>query len=383
VQAFNPGGFGSTPLSFTWTVDAVPPTAAVALPAAVTGSLAVTFSTPVDGIGPATVVLSQLPVSGPPVTMPATLTCVTQANVSGTCVGASFFTKVLVQPAAQLVPGQHYVLTLNPTGVTPAITDQAGNVLVTVAHAFRGGLVQDDDSPAAVPSWTTVTAASASGGSYAVADLGGSTASFTFTGTAITWHTVTGPGQGDANVYVDGVLNAAVDNYSATTRYKVARTVTGLTAGAHSLRIVVRGVKGAAAGTGTQVAVDDFEVGTTVTQQNAPGVHYTWTSVAAPAATGGRYAEAELAGAKYSFTFRGTAVRWVTVVGPAMGEAAVYLDGVLKSTVNGYASRAAYGVGRSLTGLTDAVHTLVVVVLGKHTAPSTANTVAVDGFVVS
>jgi hypothetical protein len=152
VQAFNPSGFGSTPLSFTWIVESVPPTATVALPKAVTGPLTVTFSTPVEGVGTSTVVLSQVPASGPPVTLPAALTCVTQAGVRSACAGTSFFTKVLVQPAAQLVPGQHYSLTLNPVGVTPAITDQAGNVLATVADSFRGGLVQDEGSAAATPS---------------------------------------------------------------------------------------------------------------------------------------------------------------------------------------------------------------------------------------
>lgn len=216
-----------------------------------------------------------------------------------------------------------------------------------------------------------------------MSELRGSTATFTFTGTAVTWHTVTGPGQGDANVYVDGALKAAVDDYSATTKYHVARTVAGLATGPHTLRIVVRGVKGSAAGTGTEVAVDDFVVGSTVTQQNGPGVRYGWEPVAAAAATGGSYAAADLAGAKYAFTFRGVAVRWVTVLGPSMGEAAVYVDGVLKATVNGYSSKAVFGSSRAVTGLTDAVHTLVVVVLGKHTSPATGNTVAVDGFVVS
>jgi hypothetical protein len=149
------------------------------------------------------------------------------------------------------------------------------------------------------------------------------------------------------------------------------------------LKIVVRGLKGSSAATDTQVAVDDFLVGSSTTKETGPGVVYSWASTAASAATGGKYATDDLAGAKYSFSFRGTSVKWVTVLGPRMGEASVYIDGALKGTLNNYAAKLTYGAGHSISGLTDAVHTLQILVLGKHSAPATGSGVAVDGFVVS
>jgi hypothetical protein len=383
VQAFNSSGYGSTTVSYTWTVNNVPPNATITGPAALGSPLVVTFSEPVDGISSSTVTFAQDPAGAPPAALPVTMTCAAQAGASGACDANTFYTKVTIQPSAQLVPGQHYTLTLNPTGVTPAISDQAGNALATVTDNFRGGLVQEENSSAASAVWATVKSASASGGSFSEAHLAGASASFAFTGTSVTWQTVTGPNQGEAYVYVDNVLKASVNNYAKTTTYKVARSITGLSGSAHVVKIVVRGVKGSTVATDTQVAVDDFMVGSAVTQESGSGVTYSWAPVSAAAATGGAYAADDLAGAKYLFSFRGTGVKWLTVLGPNMGEAAVYIDGVLKGTFNNYAAKLTYQASHSLSGLTDAPHTLQIVVLGKHTATSKGSQVAVDGFVVS
>jgi hypothetical protein len=383
VQAFNSSGYGSTPVSYTWTINTVAPTATVAPPATLTGPVVATFSEPVEFINSGTVTLVQTPAVGSPVAVRATMTCAAQGGASGPCIDTDFYTKVSVQSSTPLVPGQHYSLTLNPAGVSPAVSDQAGNALATLTKAFRGGLVQDQSSPAATPAWTSVSSASASGGSYTEDHLAGASASFAFAGTAVTWHTVTGPNQGEANVYVDNVLKASINNYTKTTTYKVARTITGLSSGNHVLKIVVRGLKGSTAGTDTQVAVDDFVVGSAVTGQTGAGVTYAWDLVSASPATGGKYAIDDLAGARYTFTFRGTAIKWATVLGPTMGEASVYVDGVLKGTFNNYASKVTYQASHSVSGLTDAPHTMQIVVLGKHLAPATGSQVAVDGFIVS
>gem|GEM_PF-3395545 len=383
VQAFNQAGYGSTPLSYTWTINTVPPTATVTPPATLTAPLLVTFSEPVEFINSSTVTFVQDPAGAPAVAVPVTLTCTPQSGSAGPCVDTNFYTKVSVQPTSHLVPGQHYTLTLDPAGVSPQITDQAGNVLATATDSFRGVLVQDQNSPAATPLWTTVKSLSASGGSYSEDHSVGASASFAFTGTAVSWQTVTGPNQGDAYVYVDNVLKASIDNYAKTTTYKVTRAITGLTNAAHVLKIVVRGLKGSTAGTDSQVVVDDFVVGSSVTQQNAPGVTYSWGAVTASSAIGGSYATDDDVGAQYLFSFRGTAIKWMTVLGPRMGEAAVYVDGVLKGTFNNYASSVVYRAARSISGLTDAAHTLQILVLGKHSSSSTGSQVAVDAFVVS
>ena len=383
VQAFNPSGFGSTPVSVTWVVDNTPPAAVVRPPATLAAGITVAFSMPVEFVSSATVVLDQLPAAAPAQPLGATLTCVTQAGASGPCGATTFYTKVVVQPNALLLPGQHYALVLDPVGVSPAIADQAGNALPLTTAGFRGALVQDDTTPAATIGWATGSASAASGGSYAVGHLAGAHAQFTFSGTGVTWYTATGPAQGEARVYVDNVLKATVNNYASATHFGVPRPFTGLSNARHTLTIVVLGVKGAASGTDTQIVVDDFVVGATVTQQNGPNVTYTWQRVAAAGASGGAYSVDDMTGANFRFTFRGIAVKWFTVRGPTMGSARIYVDGVLKATVNNYASAYQYSYAYTLSGLTDAVHVLTVIVLGTHTSPSTGNRVVVDGFAVT
>jgi hypothetical protein len=219
-----------------------------------------------------------------------------------------------------------------------------------------------------------------------VANLKGATTSFTFTGTQVTWTTVTGPNQGRYAVTIDGVTKGTAlnnNNYATALHYKVARTYGGLALGTHTIVITALGTKGATTATDTQVAVDNFAVSAVVTEQSASTVTYAWEKVSVASASGGSYVVDDLAGANFHFTFVGTGVKWFTVTGPTMGQAQVVIDGVVKATVNNYSAATIYKVARSYTGLTPGVHTLVIVVLGKHLAPATSNKVAVDSFTVS
>jgi hypothetical protein len=81
-------------------------------------------------------------------------------------------------------------------------------------------------------------------------------------------------------------------------------------------------------------------------------------------------------------TFRRTSVSWVTTTGPAMGKAKVYVDGVLKLTVDNYAKRAAFNVRRTIKGLTDGQHTIKVQVTGTKRRAATGTTVVVDRWLV-
>ena len=85
-------------------------------------------------------------------------------------------------------------------------------------------------------------------------------------------------------------------------------------------------------------------------------------------------------GAVVRFQFRGTAIRWITMRGPDQGRAAVYVDGKLVRTFDDYASTRVFGVGHTVTGLVDAVHTLRIVALGTSRRAATGAWVGVDGF---
>jgi hypothetical protein len=82
---------------------------------------------------------------------------------------------------------------------------------------------------------------------------------FTFRGTGVSWYTIRRRDQGRAEIYVDGVYVRTVDGYLPDPTFGVARSVTGLTAGIHTLRIVVLGQARPAAA-GALVSVDRLVV---------------------------------------------------------------------------------------------------------------------------
>lgn len=107
--------------------------------------------------------------------------------------------------------------------------------------------------------WGTVRAPSASGGGLAVSDLKRSSLELAFHGTGIGWTTVRGPDQGRAAIYVDGTFVRTVDDFAAERTFGIARTVSGLADGVHTLRIVVLGESRPKA-TGALISVDRFTV---------------------------------------------------------------------------------------------------------------------------
>ena len=359
--------------TFAWTVDATAPTRALVAPDTLTAAAAVAFSEPVSGVTPESLAVR---VSGTTATLAATLACAGTDGAAVSCATGPVATATL-RPAAPLVPGDSYTVLTNPAGAE-TVADAAGNLLAATTTAFRAQTSLEETTPAARYAWRGVATTKAYGGSYRTERLGGATATFAFSGTSVTWYTVKGRDQGVADVYVDGVKKATVNNYAATTAYRVARTVTGLAAGAHQLRIVVRGVKGSTSGTGTSVAVDAVKAGTTLVA--TPAFVHTWRTVASTA--GGAHAVAELAGEQVTLRFRGTGFTWVTSTGRNRGIAKVYVDGVLKATVDNYAASTAYGVRRTITGLTDARHTVRIVVTGARRKGATGTVVTFDRLVV-
>ena len=62
------------------------------------------------------------------------------------------------------------------------------------------------------------------------------------------------------------------------------------------------------------------------------------------------------------------------------GKAAVYVDGKLMTTADNYSASTRSGIARAVRGLSDTVHTLRIVVLGKHRAVANGSFIVVDRF---
>jgi hypothetical protein len=180
-------------------------------------------------------------------------------------------------------------------------------------------------------------------------------------------------------VSIDGVRRGTFDQYGAAIGFRVPRTFAGLEPGPHTIVVRVLG-NGSPKATDTQVVVDAFQVGADVVAN--PELQASWGTVEAPRASGGDLAASGLARASVTFSFRGTAVAWITVRDRRQGRAAIYVDGVLLRTVDNYAAAPAFGVTRSVLGLADTVHTLRIVVLGEARQASKGTLVSVDRFAV-
>jgi hypothetical protein len=386
VTATDGAGNTSPAAPYDWTVTApVPPVVTPPVPPVVTspataapttvtltaarallGRSTASFSADVRGLSTATVRL----VSATGAVSPETLTCTNAGGAAVSCTSGAV-RGVAVVPTKALTPGQQYTFSVQGT-------DSLGRT-VAGSQAFRASTDEQEFSAAAVYGWAKVRSAKALGHSYLVESAKGATVTVAFTGRTVTWLTTTGPTQGRANVYVDGVRKAKVNNWSAATHWQVARTIKGLKAGTHRLKIVVAGRKGNTKGTGTDVVLDAVKVGKKLVR-NAPA--FTWQHVSATTASAGGYAVSAKKGATVSFTFRGTSVSWVSAKGPAMGKAKVYVDGVLKGTVDNFAKRSGSRLTRAYTGLADKVHTVTVVATGTKRKASKGTSVVVDRWLV-
>jgi len=241
------------------------------------------------------------------------------------------------------------------------------------AITYSAGWVQGD----------TLRAWSAGAAAESVAP--GAQATFTFTGTSISWVGARGPQTGIARVSLDGVFLTEVDTYSPTEQIQAAVfTRTGLTDASHTLMIEATGRQNAAS-TSALVVVDAFDVTSSGTrrQETDPAIAYGtgWAQNNRDKAySEGSAAESNTVGAQATFSFTGTGIRWIGARGPQTGIARVFLDGALVEDIDTYApTEGPQHTDFTATGLAAGTHTLTVQVVGKNPA-STNFWVLVDAF---
>ena len=240
-----------------------------------------------------------------------------------------------------------------------------------------------------------------SGGSAVQSIVPGAIASFTFTGTSVTWIGNRNGSSGIALVKVDGVLVSEVDLFARTEEiHTPAFTVNGLSPGTHTLTIEVANHRNEGS-RGNAVVVDAFDVParvvshlqetdpdvafTTDWAQADPGIAWSGGGVATlpdPPVGGARTSATP--GAKAVLTFRGTAISWSGYRGPSGGIARVRVDGGTASEVDTYfPTHKIQDVVFTATGLTDATHTLTVEATGDKNDASTSAQIVVDAFDVT
>ena len=345
----------------TITADTTPPVVQFfAPPASQTDNLFWRISEAVTGVTPNTV---QFRIHGTSTDVPATVSYNAATR------------DIVVDPASPLTPGQSYDAVLLPGGPGP-IVDRAGNELAPDSRTFRASAEVSETAEGTTYNWRRVTTSAAYGGSYTVNNFRGAWANFTFTGTRITWYTITDRYQGKATVYIDGRNMGTVNNYSSTTRYKVPRRYSGLSNTTHKIVIRVAGVKGSSAGKDMRVAVDAFHVGGLY---GTPNAGYGWATVSASSASGGSYLASRFAWSDMTFVFYGTGIDWRTIIVPSMGRAIVHIDGISKGVVDNYSGVTIYRYVRQFRGLSAGLHTFRIQVYGRNSR-ATDSIIAIDGF---
>ena len=255
----------------------------------------------------------------------------------------------------------------------------------TSSNRRRSLLLRSDQRTTARPS--LANAGSATTMPSAVA---GSRATFTFTGTSVTWIGTRGPNRGIARVYLDGVLAAELDTYATPKQLLVPLySAQGLSSGSHTLAVEATGLKNAASA-GSFVFVDAFDV-TLLSpapqvrrfQQTDATYSGAWqTSTTNLLYTGGTMAYATAANASADFTFTGTTVRWIGERLFDGGIARVYVDGIAVADVDTWApiQEEFQAAMFSASGLAPGSHTIRIQLTGGKNASSTGTRVVVDAF---
>jgi hypothetical protein len=251
--------------------------------------------------------------------------------------------------------------------------------------------VEEDDAAAQYScppysTWYTNNASLHSGASARLAATPGCRVTFTFWGSGVRWIAYRDEWSGIANVYVDGLLTAAVDTFVRPAQARaVLYSRDGLSLGTHTLAVEVTGDRNPGSG-GSWIWVDAFEV-IVRREQDDSAVQYscppyaTWYPNGSQVHSGGSAVLAMTPGCQATFTFTGSAVSWIGYRDEWSGIARVSVDGVFRADVDTYASpAAARSVIYTLTGFSPGPHALTIGPTGRWNPASRGLWVWVDAF---
>ena len=272
---------------------------------------------------------------------------------------------------------------------------------VVLATASSSALAQtriEQNDPAIIYSgnWWTNDAATNTGGHAVLTNTRGARASITFNGTGISWIGVADAYAGLATVYLDGAMQV-INTYNPVSQYqKTLLSARGLAPGTHTFSIEVTHERGPGTD-GSWIWIDAFDIdgtpvaggvtaGTGRIEQNNAALTYTgrWFANNSTALSGGSGALAMDAGSKATLSFTGSGVSWITYQDQWSGVANVYIDGVLKTTLDNFAAPARGGIAAySIGGLGGGTHTITIEATGSRNSSSQGSWVWVDAFDVT
>jgi hypothetical protein len=221
------------------------------------------------------------------------------------------------------------------------------------------------------------------------ADVLGS-ASWSFTGSQVTWFAKLGRDMGVAQVSIDGRPDAVINLYAPdVNNWSVpVYTRTFATSGRHTITVTAL-ADGTSDIAHKHINIDGFQAVTdrpAVTQESGRQVSYTgsgWQARAEAAASGGRLMASSAAGGAVSFRFTGSSITWVGRLCPSCGEADLYLDGAYVTRVDTYGYKGPLAPQAAVfqqSWTHPGSHTITIVVRGTGNLESQGTEVDIDSF---
>jgi alpha-L-fucosidase len=234
--------------------------------------------------------------------------------------------------------------------------------------------------------WSQYSNASYHLGTTTFSTLANSQVQYPFSGSSISWYGVKSSEHGKADVFIDNVLESTVDLYSAVRSTGLVYSKSGLSSGAHTIKIVVRSDRNPSA-TANYVEVDAFEAGavvgsTTKLDDRATQVSYvgTWSQFSNNSYFNNTTTFTTSAGLVAQLSFTGSSIKWFGVSSSEHGKVDVFIDDILDSTVDLYSVTRSTGVVYTKSGLASGSHTIKIVVRSDRNVSATSNYVEVDAF---
>ena len=227
------------------------------------------------------------------------------------------------------------------------------------------------------------------GGTQSISQNTNDSASFTFTGTQVSYIYARQGNLGMAQVTIDGQSVGQIDQYSALPFGHQIATYPGLANISHVITVTVAGTANPQS-TGHSVVVDGFITGPAsaiagVVDDTDSSINYggTWNRMIFAGRYGGTQSFSTNAGDTAAFTFTGTQVSYIYARQYNLGIAQVNIDGKPAETIDQYSpDYGGYQIS-TYSGLVNTTHTITVTVTNTRNPQSVANWVVVDGFATS
>ena len=219
---------------------------------------------------------------------------------------------------------------------------------------------------------------------------GTASASWTFTGSQVTYLARLGPDLGKVTVEIDGVADTTLDLYApdAGNHQIPVYVKTFPSVGRHTITIVEAGARNSRS-SGTGITLDGFQALTkrpAVLEEGHAAIAYGgsgWSTASGGGASGGAAKVTSTAGDTVTVSFSGRRIAWVGRVCDACGKADVSLDGSFAARVDTYGYR---GPNAAQVALYQATfpnagpHTLTIRALGSRNFDSSGDAITIDAF---